>query len=180
MTKVERLNTAYEYLVWRKVIGGQEDVAVAMKSTQPNVSQALKGVPHVLTDRFIRRFCAAYPMISVDWVLREEGKMLRKDRDRQPQSTDTHSDSPNRDDATASIIELAASLIKENEALRKQLTEAIHDVRTLREDMARDREAIHALRNSLSAILYGGAQTPVLKAAEAPNDYPEEMQISDN
>lgn len=147
----------------------QLDIAAAMKTTQANISLAVKGLQ--LTDKYIHRFCVAYPRFNEDYILTGIGSLEHSEA----------GDSPaGHNDPAASIIELAASLIKENEALRKQLTDAIHDVRMLREDMARDREAIHALRTSLSAILYGGAQTPVLKAAEAPNDYPEEKQISDN
>jgi hypothetical protein len=142
MNKVERINAAYDYLIWRKIIGGQEDVAAAMGSTQPNVSQALKGAPRVLTDKFIRRFCNAYPTISVEWVLYEQGEMLKgSQKQEQPRPT-----------PELSIIELAATLIKENEALRRQLTDAISEVRTLREEMARDRDALMSIRASLSAI----------------------------
>jgi len=142
MTKVERINAAYDYLVWRKIIKGQEDVAAAIGSTQPNVSQALKGAPRVLTDKFIRRFCNAYPTISVEWVLYEQGEMLRKT----PQQEQL------RPTPELSIIELAATLIKENEALRRQFSDAISEVRTLCEEMARERDALMSIRSSLSAI----------------------------
>lgn len=147
----------------------QVDIAEKMETTQGNISLAVNG--EQLSDKYIRRFCSAYPRFNAEYIITGVGKLEHSDGDDTPST---------REDATVSIIELAASLIKENEALRKQLTDAIQDVRTLREDMARDRDAIHALRTSLSAILYGGVQTPALKAAEAPNDYPEEMQISDN
>lgn len=158
MTKVERINAAYDYLMWRKIIGGQEDVAAAMGSTQPNVSQALKGTPRVLTDKFIRRFCNAYPVISVDWVLHELGEMLT-DRQKQEQPKPT---------PELSIIELAATLIKENEALRRQLTDAIAEVRTLREEMSRDRDALMSIRASLSAI-YPHIHEDIPVAAENAN-----------
>ena len=157
MTKVERFNAAYDYLIWRKIIGGQEDVAVTMGSTQPNVSQALKGAPSVLTDKFIRRFCNAYPLISVDWVLHERGEMLTES-----QKQEQPKPSPEQ-----SIIDLAATLIKENEALRRQLTEAISEVRILREEMSRDRDVILSIRASLSSVLYSNRQeTTLIKAAE--------------
>lgn len=76
MSKVERLNEAYNYLKFKGVIATQKDVAVAMNSTQPNVSSALKGDEKVLTDNFLVRFSSSYKDISSSWLLTGEGEML--------------------------------------------------------------------------------------------------------
>lgn len=76
-----------------------------------------------------------------------------------------------------SIIELAATLIKENEALRRQLQEAIAEVSELRTEMSRDREAIATIRTSLSQLLYQSAKpTSIPMAAE--NDSPDPSPTS--
>lgn len=69
-------------------------------------------------------------------------------------------------DAEVSIIELAASLIKENEALRRQLKATIDEVRELRTEMTRDREVIATIRTSLSSLLYKTDSTTIPMAAE--------------
>lgn len=77
MDKKDRINKAYEWLLWKKVIRKQEDVATKMGSTQANVSSALKGNTRVLTDNFLRRFWQAYmEYISFDWLLYGTGDML--------------------------------------------------------------------------------------------------------
>lgn len=165
MTRAERINSAYNYLIWQKVISGQEDVAKAMSSTQPNVSQALKGVPRVLTDKFIRRFCNSFPVINVEWLLNENGEMLKQHSTIHDSYPTEQSPSPE-----SSIIELASTLIKENEALRKQLTAAIIEVRKLREDMLNDREALMSIRSTLSSFMYANpSEVRIPLAADRPH-----------
>lgn len=84
MSKVERLNKAYNYLRFKGVIATQKDVAVAMNSTQPNVSSALKGDEKVLTDSFLVRFSNSYKDISSSWLLTGEGEMLKNEKEDKP------------------------------------------------------------------------------------------------
>ena len=83
-TRVERLNKAFDYLRFKGIIGTQKDVAVAMNSTQPNVSSALKGDEKVLTDNFLVRFSSAYKDISSSWLLSGEGEMLLEEKENKP------------------------------------------------------------------------------------------------
>lgn len=76
MNKQERLNKAYNFLKYEKVIKKQEDVAKAMGATQSNVSGALNGRELVLTDSFLTRFANAFKQISLTWLLSGEGPML--------------------------------------------------------------------------------------------------------
>lgn len=73
---------------------------------------------------------------------------------------------PTEHAAEMSIIELAASLIKENEALRRQLQDTIEEVKSLREEMSRDRDAIATIRTSLSDLLYRSTANTIPIAAE--------------
>lgn len=76
MNKKERLNKAYEFLRYEKVIRKQEDVAKAMGASASNVSSALSGRESVLTDNFLVRFASAFKQISLPWLLNEDGDML--------------------------------------------------------------------------------------------------------
>lgn len=80
MSRAERLNEAYNYLRFKGIISTQKDVAMAMNSTQPNVSSALRGEEKVLTDNFLHRFSNAYEDISSCWLLTGEGSMLTEER----------------------------------------------------------------------------------------------------
>jgi len=83
-----------------------------------------------------------------------------------PTHTEPGDASTNEHAAEMSIIELAASLIKENEALRRQLQDTIDEVKSLREEMSRDRDAIATIRTSLSDLLYRSAANTIPIAAE--------------
>lgn len=76
MDRKERFIKAYNWLKYEGVIRTQEDVAVKMQTTRPNVSLALNGKETALTDNFIARFCAAYTQISYTWLLLGRGEML--------------------------------------------------------------------------------------------------------
>ena len=77
MDKKTRFNAAYDYLLSIGRAHKQKDIAVAMSSTEANISQALKGHPKVLTDNFLLRFLSAYPDIfSMSWMFTGKGSML--------------------------------------------------------------------------------------------------------
>ena len=76
MTKKERLNRAFEFLRYEKIVKTQQDVGEKMGASRTNVSGALQGREGVLTDSFLSRFADAFKQISRDWLLREEGPML--------------------------------------------------------------------------------------------------------
>ena len=76
MDKKERFVKAYNWLKFEGIIRTQEDVAVKMKTTRPNVSLALNGKESALTDQFIARFCASFTQISYTWLLLGSGEML--------------------------------------------------------------------------------------------------------
>ena len=75
-----RLNKAYDYLKYKKIIKVQKDVAERMGATRPNVSNALSGKEEYLTESFLRRFGDAFSnTISIKWLLTGEGEMLSTD-----------------------------------------------------------------------------------------------------
>ena len=76
MEKVLRLKKAFEYLRSCRTVHTQAEVADTMGASRPNVSSALKGDSRALTDKFLKRFAKAFPIISADWLLTGEGPML--------------------------------------------------------------------------------------------------------
>lgn len=162
MDKTQRFNKAYYYLVGSKLIKTQDDLARRMGCSRSNVSSALNGAPKVLTDNFLRRFYEAFPAtFNYDWLMYDDGEMLKSE---QPEPSETRQTERH---AEASIVELAASLIKENEALRRDLVATINEVHRLRDEMSHDRDAIASIRSSLSAILYNSQTSqPIPMAAE--------------
>ncbi len=77
MNRKERFEKSYEYLRSKGCFHTQKDAAEKMKTTQQNMSAALKGNEKVLTDNFIIRFCAAFDgIINSEWIMEGTGTML--------------------------------------------------------------------------------------------------------
>ena len=77
MERNERLQKAFEYLRSKGLVHTQKDVASKMGSSESNLSKALKGEDKVLTDRFLKRFNAAFDSVfNIDWLLHGKGNML--------------------------------------------------------------------------------------------------------
>lgn len=88
--KKNRLNDAYDYLVYSKMIKNKRELAKIIGSTAPNVSNALNGKENYLTDRFLKRFHDAFDFINLNWLLTGEGDMLAK-----PSANNQHSEGNN-------------------------------------------------------------------------------------
>lgn len=73
----DRLHKAVHHLMGESVIGQDKDIAAAIGSDDNTVWQAKKGNKKYLTENFLKRFCAAYPIIDFDWLKDDEGKMLK-------------------------------------------------------------------------------------------------------
>ncbi len=129
MDNKERINAAYEYLRYMRIIKTQEDVAKAMGTSRSNVSAALSGKSSVLTDSFISRFADAFrEYFNRRWLLREEGQMLiNKEIGNAPTVGNS---------IEADALTLAARLIESTEHLRQELHAELEEVRALRQQLA--------------------------------------------
>lgn len=78
MTKAERLQKAYGYLVGEGIISSQTELANAIKGNKSSISQALKGKPSYLTNNLFKRICNIFPQIDYKWLVNGEGDMLSK------------------------------------------------------------------------------------------------------
>lgn len=129
MDNKERINAAYEYLRYMRIIKTQEDVAKAMGTSRSNVSAALSGKSSVLTDSFISRFADAFrEYFNRRWLLREEGQMLI--------NKETGNATLVGGSIEADALTLAARLIESTEHLRQELHAELEEVRELRQQLA--------------------------------------------
>lgn len=143
MTRKERMNAAYQHLMGKGLVHKQKDLAIALKTNEPNVSNILKGVPKALTNNIFVRLCDAFPgEFNLDWLLNEEGEMLVKQGIKEAKGY------------TSDIVGLYAQLIKEVEELRCDLTEELSEIRILRSQLTEDRDALRTIANQLKDALY--------------------------
>ena len=76
-TKKDRIVTAFDVVKHRGLAFRQQDIAERMGASRPNVTAALNGDEKFLTDKFLRRFNAAFGNIfREEWLLTGEGSML--------------------------------------------------------------------------------------------------------
>lgn len=75
--KRKRFEVAYDTIRHRGLAFKHEEVAKKMGASRSNVTSALNGSEKVLTDRFLKRFNAAFGGIFNDeWLITGEGEML--------------------------------------------------------------------------------------------------------
>lgn len=77
MNRLERLKKSIDYLIKNGYIHFQTDIAKKMDSHPQPVSRACNGDERYLTDKFLKRFNAAFNNIfNIEWLLTGEGEML--------------------------------------------------------------------------------------------------------
>ena len=127
----KRINDVYDYLIYRHIINGQEDMANALKTSRPNITSMLSGKKSVTTET-LRKINEAFPNIfSLKWLLIGEPPMFIDD----PLKTNNTSKSENvidqsslvnaalaaKDETIATLRDTIESLKRENTLLRQQL-----------------------------------------------------------
>lgn len=85
MNNKDRFESAFDYLKKSGILHTQRQLAELMKSTEGNISKALKGDEKVLTDKFLTRFSRAFDgLFSLEWLLNGSGEMLIKEENNEP------------------------------------------------------------------------------------------------
>ena len=150
MDKKTRFNAAYDYLLSIGRIHKQKDIAAAMSSTEANISQALKGHPKVLTDRFLMRFLTAFPDIfSMQWLFTGDGSMLINDsapaQAQPPRPYQLPDDSP--------VMAAEAAPLSDRDLLVATYTTLVHLSDSFRDYQSRTESRIRELESLISQLL---------------------------
>lgn len=128
--KAQRLNEVYKHLYAHNKVKSQKDFAEVLGVQRTGLSAALNGSKINLTKNLFMKICATYPGIfNIQYLWNGEGSLLMNE---QPTPA-----SKEKEDA-ACLIELAAKLIKEVEALRHELQEELAEVRALRQQQVKE------------------------------------------
>lgn len=77
MNKTERINEAYGYVRSIGLVHSKKEVADKMMASPTSVISALRGNEDYLTDSFLGRFAATFPVVSRTWLLTGEGEMRK-------------------------------------------------------------------------------------------------------
>jgi hypothetical protein len=132
--RAKRLKKVYGYLVMEDIIETQKDMALKIKMTPPNLSAAMKGNKSYLSDNTFIKVCAAFPgVFNLDYLLYGEGEMLANSYTHEPipLPQGEQVDDIKEIEHTNNLFDLAMQVIKDNEALHRQLKASIAEIRSL-------------------------------------------------
>lgn len=127
----KRLNEAYDYLHNHYQIFIHEDLAKVLGYSRSKISLALQGYTDALTPKFLKKLCEKYPFLSYDYLMYGYGELLIPQPSPIPLPEGEPLESIKEIKDTHTLFNLAMELIKENEALHRQLKESIAELRSL-------------------------------------------------
>lgn len=125
-TREERLKEVFNYLRRFEGIYYIKDFADAIGVQRPGLSAAMNGNPSYLTDSLFRKIHNKYSeLFSLEYLLKGEGMLLLDKRECEKQQA-PHPVS--LESGVEHLLTLAGQIIKENEALRRELQERIQEL----------------------------------------------------
>jgi transcriptional regulator with XRE-family HTH domain len=78
MSKIERVRALCKWLIFKGYASKESELAEKLGYTKSSFSQIL-GEKVPLSDKFIKKLCSLNDSINLDWLLIEEGEMLKSD-----------------------------------------------------------------------------------------------------
>lgn len=127
MDKIERFQQAYKYLYDCGEYHSKADLANKLGRTRENVSGAYHGRSPFFNDSFLRSFCDRFPKINLDWLLYENGEMIKSEQVSEPMPE--YNAIPKWAD---SLIQLVASQTQTIEDLRREVAELHNEISNLK------------------------------------------------
>lgn len=127
-TKQDILKEVYDHLRSHHGLHTQTDFAAALHITRPVLSSAMNGNEAYLTKNLFQKICAAYPGIfNLDYLLTGRGELLLPI----PRPEGQQVNDVKEVEYTHNLFDLAMQVIKDNEALHRQLQASIAELRSL-------------------------------------------------
>ena len=127
----ERFNEAYEYLHNHHQIFIQDDLAKVLGYSRSKISLALQGYTDALTPKFLKKLCEKYPLLSYDYLMYGSGELLIPQHQPIPRPEGVPVSDIQEVKYTHNLFDLAMQVIKDNEALHRQLQASIAELRSL-------------------------------------------------
>lgn len=127
----KRLNEAYDYLHNHYQIFIHEDLAKVLGYSRSKISLALQGYTDALTPKFLNKLCEKYPFLSYDYLMYGVGELLIPQHQPIPRPEGMQVDDVKEVEYTHNLFDVAMDVIKQNEALNRQLKASIAELRSL-------------------------------------------------
>ena len=117
MDKSVRLNEAYEWLRYRKLVSSKREFAEHIGIDKTNLSSAFNGMEKYLTDNLFIKISEAFPELNQDWLLTGEGNMLKE------QSVSTYYENTNQQQNDMNIQELLEAIKRRDQQMDEMLSQ---------------------------------------------------------
>ncbi len=171
MEKKDRFSQAFEYVCTNGYVRTQKELADLMGASPSNISNALRGEPKVLTDRFLVRFARTFPVFNTKWLLTGEGEMLNPSSPTEPRPQPEPVATPA--DLTTILLKQVADQLAELGEMRRALRETTQRLAEATEELRRSRDDFHraAARLEIFASHYGSGDI-INIAAEPEPEWP--------
>lgn len=126
----KRLKEVFSHLRSIGAVHTQKDLADAIGAQRPGISAALNGNPDYLTNNLFQKICDKFPVFDLHYLLTGEGQLLRQHASI-PLPQGEMNMTITEISGTHNLLDVAAKIIKENEALRRDLQANIAELRSL-------------------------------------------------
>lgn len=124
----KRLIEVYNFVRQHYPIHTKTDFANAVGHGRTSMSAALNGSEEYLTDALFQKICVAYPgVFNLDYLLTGRGELLMPISRPEGQQVNDIQEVK----YTSNLFDLAMQVIKDNEALHRQLQASIAELRSL-------------------------------------------------
>lgn len=125
-----RLKEVFSHLRSIGAVHTQKDLADAIGAQRPGISAALNGNPDYLTNSLFQKICDTFPMFDLNYLLTGEGQLLMQ-HVKIPRPEGVPVSNIQEIKYTNNLFDLAMQVIKDNEALHRQLQDSIAELRSL-------------------------------------------------
>lgn len=130
--RAERLDKVYKHLFCNYGINSQTAMADYLGVSRTGLSAAFNGNKKNLTDNLFKKICAGFPgVFNLNYLLKGEGELLASTTPPVQEHKTVETDVLKEIKDTTTLFSLAMELIKENEALHRQLKASIAELRSL-------------------------------------------------
>lgn len=124
----KRLMEVYDFVRQHYPIHTKTDFANAVGHGRTSMSAAMNGSEEYLTDALFQKICTAYPGIfNLDYLLTGRGELLLPI----PLPEGQQVNNIKEEEYTHNLFDIAMQVIKDNEALHRQLQASIAELRSL-------------------------------------------------
>lgn len=181
--KKERLQEVFEHLRRFHGIFYQKDLADVIGIKRTSLCLAMNGNEAYLTENLFRRICKAYPgVFDIHYLLTGEGTLLLPKNDGTKQTIEKINEIDPKDlmAGVENLLQIAATQIKDNEELRRELQSSILENQELFDKM---QTSIRELQDVVRTILsrpYPEVQQEFMKVAEKSNELTKNKKSDKN